>query len=159
MQNEVFKKNYYAIVLGILAKKDGIINAPIARKENSIIERCVHKDGSIAITKYRVIKEFNNMSLLDISLKTGRTHQIRVHLSYIGHPIIGDTLYGCSSDKITRQALHAYKVCLQHPITKKIMNFEAPMPGDMRYNSNINYLPLYACVYYVYAQLSESIKK
>lgn len=131
MRNNVFKKHYIAIVDGILDKKTGIINAPISRKENSIIERCVNKNGSYAITEYSVIRELNNMSLLYISLKTGRTHQIRVHMSYIGHPIIGDDLYGTRTTIINRQALHACKVSLIHPITKKHLNFESDVPKDI----------------------------
>lgn len=131
MKEHTFKKYYIAIVDGILDKKTGIINAPISRKENSIIERCVDKDGLYATTEYSVVREFNNMSLLYITLKTGRTHQIRVHMSYIDHPIIGDDLYGTSSNTISRQALHACKVCLNHPITKKYMNFETDLPKDI----------------------------
>ena len=131
MKNHTFKKSYIAIVNGILDKKHNIINAPIARKENSIIERCVIKDGDIAITEYYVIKEFDNMSLLYISLQTGRTHQIRVHMTHIGHPIIGDSLYGASSKLINRQALHSCKVRFVHPLTKKQMNIEADLPNDI----------------------------
>lgn len=131
MNNHTFEKNYIAIIEGILDKKQGTINAPIARKENSIIERCVNSTGDTAITKYQVIKEFSNMSLIYISLQTGRTHQIRVHMAYIGHPILGDTLYGNVSTLINRQALHAYNVKFIHPITKKIMNLEAELPTDI----------------------------
>lgn len=131
MKQHIFMKNYIAVVSGILNKKIGVIDAPIARKENSIIERCVRDDGDVSITDYYVIKEFNNMSLLYITLQTGRTHQIRVHMSHIGHPIIGDTLYGIQSDIINRQALHACKVRFIHPITKKHMNFEANLPDDI----------------------------
>lgn len=131
MKQHVFIKNYIAVVSGILDKKIGVIDAPIARKENSIIERCISANGDIAITEYYVMKEFNNMSLLYITLQTGRTHQIRVHMAHIGHPIIGDTLYGNKSNIINRQALHACKVRFIHPITKKYMNFEANLPDDI----------------------------
>ncbi len=131
MNNHTFKKNYIAIVQGILDKKHNVINAPIARKENSIIERCVREDGDIAITEYYVIKEFNNMSLLYISLQTGRTHQIRVHMKHIGHTIIGDSLYGTNSKLINRQALHSCKVSFIHPLTKEHMNIEANLPNDI----------------------------
>lgn len=131
MNNHTFKKNYIAVVNGILDEKHDLINAPIARKENSIIERCVKNDGDTAITEYYVIKEFNNMSLLHVSLQTGRTHQIRVHMQYIGHPIVGDGLYGTSSKLIDRQALHARKVSFSHPITKENMNIEANLPSDI----------------------------
>ena len=89
MKSKIFKKEYLAILNGILENKTGIINAPIAREENSIIKRCVRKDGDISITHYEVVKILeNNMCLVKFILETGRTHQIRVHSSYIGHPII-----------------------------------------------------------------------
>lgn len=131
MRNNEFKKNYIAVVNGILKEKTGTINAPIARKENSIIERCVKDDGDKAITHYSVMKEFSNMSLLSIILQTGRTHQIRVHMSHIGHPIVGDSLYGSTSNHISRQALHAYNVKFIHPITKKNMDITADIPNDI----------------------------
>lgn len=131
MSNHTFKKNYIAVVNGILNIKHNVIDAPISRKENSIIERCISEDGDPSITEYYVIKEFNNMSLLYLTLLTGRTHQIRVHMSYVGHPIIGDSLYGSSSELINRQALHACKVIFVHPVTKEIMNIEADIPKDI----------------------------
>ena len=135
MQNKEFKKEYIAICEGHLENKSGTINVPIARKENSIIERCINPDGDIAITHYKVIKEFIKndikMSELLINLETGRTHQIRVHLSYIGHPIVGDTLYGKESLLISRQALHAYKVYFKHPITNENMEITAEIPKDI----------------------------
>lgn len=132
MKQNVFKKEYLAIVLGRLDNKKGTINLPIARKENSIIERCVSPNGQTAITDYEVIKEFNDYSLVKCILKTGRTHQIRVHMASISHPILGDTLYGNSSNLIDRQALHSYKVSFIHPVTKKRMEFIADIPEDMK---------------------------
>ncbi len=139
MNNKTFKKDYIALVDGILNKKTDLIDAPISRKENSIIERCVNKNGDNAITNYFVIKEFNDTSLVHISLQTGRTHQIRVHMSYIGHPITGDTLYGKKSSYINRQALHACKVCFIHPLTKQKMNLEADLPTDIKNFLSHNY--------------------
>lgn len=131
MKSNVFKKYYIAIVNGILNKKAGIIDVPIARKENSIIERCVDNNGSYAITEYSVIKEMDNISLIYLYLQTGRTHQIRVHTAYIGHPIVGDSLYGTKSVLINRQALHACKVSFIHPISKEQVSFESDFPKDM----------------------------
>lgn len=135
MQNKQFKKEYIAICEGIFDKKQDTINAPIARKIDSIIERCVSPNGDVAITHYSVLKEFckNNETFSEVlvNLETGRTHQIRVHMAYIGHPIVGDSLYGNESDLITRQALHAYKVEFIHPITNKKMEIQSVIPKDM----------------------------
>lgn len=132
MKTNEFKKEYLAIAKGILESKSGTLNFPIARKEGSIIERTVSSDGDSAITHYDVVKEFNNLSLVHIVLETGRTHQIRVHFSYIGHPILGDTLYGSPSELINRQALHSYKLTFIHPVTKKVVSLEAPLPNDIK---------------------------
>lgn len=131
MKTKELKKEYLAIAKGILESKSGTLNFPIARKEGSIIERTVSSDGDSAITHYDVVKEFNNLSLVHIVLETGRTHQIRVHFSYIGHPILGDTLYGSPSKLINRQALHSYKLTFIHPITKKVLSLEVPLPNDI----------------------------
>lgn len=131
MQNNTFSKEYLAILEGILEEKQGTINAPIARKKDSIIERCIDESGDPSITHYKVIKEFNNLSLVNFELETGRTHQIRVHSSYVGHPILGDDLYGNKSSLIYRQALHSYKISFIHPKTRKKMFFEIDLPKDM----------------------------
>lgn len=132
MKTNEFKKEYLAIAKGILESKSGTLNFPIARKEGSIIERTVSSDGDSAITHYDVVKEFNNLSLVHIVLETGRTHQIRVHFSHIGHPILGDTLYGSPSELINRQALHSYKLTFIHPVTKKELILESSLPNDIK---------------------------
>lgn len=131
MKSNVFKKEYIAICSGVFDDKNGIINEPIARKSGSIIERCVDSSGDTAITHYEVLDNNCGVSILKLLLETGRTHQIRVHLSYIGHPIIGDTLYGSSSELIDRQALHSYRIEFIHPISKKSMSITAPLFEDM----------------------------
>lgn len=131
MKTNDFKKEYIAIVDGILDKYKQIVDAPIARKDDSIIERCVSANGDLAITIIELIKTFENYSLIKCTLETGRTHQIRVHTAHIGHPIIGDDLYGKKSEKINRQALHAYKVNFIHPINKNIIKIEAKMTKDI----------------------------
>ena len=133
MANKTFKKEYLCIVNGIFDKKTGIINLPIARKSGSIIERCVDRNGQDAVTYYEVIEEFGNYSLVKCLLETGRTHQIRVHMSYIGHPLLGDTLYGYPSKLINRQALHSYIIEFVHPISKKVMKFTCDLPEDMKF--------------------------
>ena len=132
MNKKIFGKEYIAVCEGIFEKRSGTINEPISRKENSIIERCVSQSGDASITHYYVLKTNFDNSVVKLHLETGRTHQIRVHLSYIGHPIVGDTLYGKASKKITRQALHALKVSFIHPISKKEVFYIAPIPDDMK---------------------------
>ncbi len=135
MANNTFVKKYYAIVEKCFSPKEGTINLPITRKENSIIERCVNKNSlkekEQAITNYKTIKKLKDFSLVEFKLLTGRTHQIRVHSSYLGHPLLGDTLYGNKSDLINRQALHAYYIEFIHPITNKIIIIETKLPEDM----------------------------
>ena len=132
MKNNQFKKEYLAVCNGIFDKKSGTINLPIARKENSIIERCISKNGQTAITHFEVLKEFNNYSLVKCSLETGRTHQIRVHMSAIGHPLLGDSLYGSISDLINRQALHCFNLQFIHPVYNNDLNFWGDLPNDFK---------------------------
>lgn len=131
MKNHTFKKVYLCIVEGKLNKKIETIDLPIARKPGSIIERCVDSSGQSSQTIYEVMKEFKHYTLVRCILKTGRTHQIRVHFSHIGHPLLGDTLYGKSSTLISRQALHSYQISFIHPITKKEQCFTCSLPDDI----------------------------
>lgn len=131
MENTQFKKEYLALASGIFTNKKGTINLPIARKENSIIERCIDKNGQPSITHYEVLKEFDNYSLVKCTLETGRTHQIRVHMKNIGHPLLGDDLYNGPTNLISRQALHCYNLQFIHPITKQIISLNANLPDDL----------------------------
>ncbi len=135
MKSNIFKKEYIAIVEGVLKENKGEIIGNIARKENSILERCISDEGVYAKTNYEVLKTIESENLkatvVKLRLETGRTHQIRVHMKYIGHPLIGDFLYGQKSDLIERQALHSWKVEFIHPILKEKMYFEARVPRDM----------------------------
>jgi len=115
--------------------RSGIINEPIARKENSIIERCISPLGQNAITHYKVLKEFENYSMVECKLETGRTHQIRVHMAHISHPLLGDSLYNTTSDVrtlIDRQALHSYIMEFIHPVSKNKLILEADIPEDIK---------------------------
>lgn len=128
---KTIKREYLAIVEGE-TEDFGTIDAPIARKDSSTIERCINFEiGERAVTHYRKLDAKNGYTLLSLVLETGRTHQIRVHMSSIGHPLIGDFLYNPSSHELPRQALHSHKLELIHPVTKASMTFTAPLPQDM----------------------------
>ncbi|MGN1270130.1 MAG: RluA family pseudouridine synthase [Clostridia bacterium] len=131
MKSNNFVKKYIAVVEGHLDKKSGVINAPISRKRDSIIERQISENGDTAITHYTVLNSSSTFDVVECILETGRTHQIRVHFSHICHPLLGDTLYGNSSPFINRQALHAYKVEFIHPISKEKLEFTATIPNDI----------------------------
>lgn len=122
---------YEALVHGNLNKEEGTIQAPIARRSESLVEREVREDGQDAVTHFNVLRELKGASYVQLKLETGRTHQIRVHMSYIGHPLLGDDLYGGSKDWMDRQALHARYLSFPHPRTKKIMSFKSELPADM----------------------------
>jgi len=132
MKNQTFKKEYLAVLEGNLEEKKGTINKPIGRKEGSIIEREVSEDGAESITHFEVVENFKDACLVNFILETGRTHQIRVHSSSIGHPIIGDTLYGKTSELISRQALHACRVQFIHPITREKVSYSSNLPKDIQ---------------------------
>lgn len=126
-------REYLAIVRGRIGEESGMIDAPLARKGGSIIERVVDfEKGERAVTHYQVLKYENGHTLVRLRLQTGRTHQIRVHMKYIGHGLIGDYLYNPDMEYMTRQALHSHKLCFVHPMTWEPMEFVAPMPPDMQ---------------------------
>ncbi len=132
VKNRQFHREYYAIVRGHIEPTSGTIDAPIGRVNESIILRQVDfEKGESAITHYQVIDEKNGHSLVSIHLETGRTHQIRVHFKYIGHPLIGDYMYNPDMEYMQRQALHSHKISFNHPITGQPMEFVADLPEDM----------------------------
>ncbi|MBQ9227321.1 MAG: RluA family pseudouridine synthase [Eubacterium sp.] len=124
-------KDYYAVVAGMMTE-DGTVDLPIARCGDSIIKRRVDADGEPAVTHYEVLSHRDGNTLLRLRLATGRTHQIRVHLSYLGHPLLGDTLYGNDAARIARQALHCKDVYFTHPITGKAIHISCDFPQDMK---------------------------
>lgn len=133
MQKErTLKRTYIAAVHGTVSMDEGTIDAPIGLAEHSIIERTVRWDGQPACTHYRVLSRIADYSWVELELKTGRTHQIRVHMSYLGHPLLGDDLYGGTRERIARQALHARRLAFIHPRTRELMILEDPLPSDMR---------------------------
>ncbi|MCD4837732.1 RluA family pseudouridine synthase [Neobacillus sedimentimangrovi] len=124
-------RTYEALAAGWIVNDKGSIRASIGRKEDSIIEREVREDGQYACTHYQVINRFREYTHIELKLETGRTHQIRVHMSYIGHPLLGDDLYGGDTSFIKRQALHCKKIQFTHPFTREKLIFTAPLPEDM----------------------------
>ncbi|KYZ77588.1 hypothetical protein AXX12_01845 [Anaerosporomusa subterranea] len=131
MNKQRLRRRYLAIATGTPEVAEGIIDLPIARHPDSIIIRIVSSTGQDAITHYRVLQSFPTASLLQLELETGRTHQIRLHLSHIGHPLLGDDLYGGKTDLIARQALHSSFLELQHPITGAVISLSSPLPQDL----------------------------
>lgn len=128
--NEVVKK-YTAVIEGRLEKTHDFIEAPIARTCDSIIQRRVHESGKPALTEYWAKEVFDEHTLVDVQLHTGRTHQIRVHFSFIGHPLMGDTLYGGRENRlIQRQALHCREFSFYHPFRKERLTLTADYPED-----------------------------
>ncbi len=133
------EKVYYALVHGDISE-NGRIDAPIARERESIITRCVRADGQRAVTDYEVIRRTGDKTLLRIHLETGRTHQIRVHMAYIGHPLVGDGLYGASSttalspfpkgEGTQRHLLHCGELSFLHPITGERLHISAKLPTE-----------------------------
>jgi 23S rRNA pseudouridine1911/1915/1917 synthase len=123
LERRLIKRTYVALVHGILKNKSGTISAPIGRDRHHPTRRRVSKTGAKAVTHYRVLHTFpdEQTSLVELSLDTGRTHQIRVHMSYIGHPLVGDVLYG-GKDTFHRQALHAVKLSFLHPFTNEMIS-------------------------------------
>lgn len=126
------EREYLAIVRGSVRPSSGTIRAPLGRAGTSLIERKIDfEKGESAVTHYRVAAEANGHSLVSLTLETGRTHQIRVHMKYIGFPLIGDYLYNPDMEYISRQALHSFRMKFRHPITGRTMEFTAPLPDDM----------------------------
>ncbi|MGN9160255.1 RluA family pseudouridine synthase [Clostridium sulfidigenes] len=133
MEKNLIKKSYLAITHGNLENQEGTIDLPIGRPTDETIKRAVLEDGQRSITHYKIKESYKEGALVELVLETGRTHQIRVHLSYVGCPIYGEQLYSDFNDEelISRQALHAYALTLPHPRSGEILNFESTLPEDM----------------------------
>lgn len=124
-------REYLGLIDGMLTPTEGTIDAPIARALPSIILRCVSPNGKPARTHYQTEWTNRRHSLLHLRLETGRTHQIRVHLAHLGHPLLGDDLYGGSTDLIPRHTLHSAQLTLTHPHTGERLSVTSPLPNDM----------------------------
>ena len=131
MRNREIRRTYLAVTEGELPEK-GTIDLPIGRREGSAVERCIDENGAKAVTHFERLHFANGHSLAQIRLETGRTHQIRLHMRAIGHPLPADVLYNQNFTVIGRHALHSWKLAFPHPITKEILCFEQEMPEDMK---------------------------
>ena len=136
MQERDIHRQYFAIVAGHVESKKGVVDAPLGRDPKNPLKRAVINSGKYARTHYEIDQKYESpfkVSMLNCRLETGRTHQIRVHLAAIGHPVLGDELYGgrTSFNIENRLALHAQMLTFLHPKTKNLMNFESPLPAEL----------------------------
>lgn len=133
LHSSELRREYRAVAVGQVTPPCGVIDAPIGRADGSIIRRCVREDGLVSRTEYEVLQTTERFTLLRLRPETGRTHQLRVHMAYLGHPLAGDWLYG-TEDKnlIARPALHSYELWFTQPITGQELHFTAPIPQDMQ---------------------------
>lgn len=132
LHTNAFRRTYLAVCEGMPQMREGTIEAPLGPKPGSLMEQMVRPDGKFARTRYKVLGSHEGRALVELELDSGRTHQIRVHMAYLGHPLTGDFLYG-QEDRalIGRPALHSHRLELCHPVTGERMTFTAPLPQDM----------------------------
>ena len=130
-ENRTVEKTYLALVTGNLEREEAVIEAAIGRSPGDRQRMSVLENGREAITRYKVIRRYENFDLLEIRLLTGRTHQIRVHMASLGHPVAGDKIYGREIDHLDRQFLHSAILQFSHPATGKTVQYEASLPGDI----------------------------
>lgn len=130
IKNREVKKTYIALVRGVIEENEATINMPIARSTKDRKKMAVSRVGKNAITHFKVLKRYDKYTLLEVKIETGRTHQIRVHMSHIGYPIVGDEVYsnGKNPFGVKGQMLHSAKLIFTHPVTGKVLNLEAPLP-------------------------------
>lgn len=132
IQDRKVIKEYIAVVHGV--PKSGMISVPIGRSPSDRKKMKVLPAGRIAVTYYEVLETIGDYSIVKVRIETGRTHQIRVHLAYIGHPVVGDRVYGVGKEErlIDRQALHSFRLSFLHPVTQEMLEFLSPLPEDMK---------------------------
>ncbi|MGZ9585142.1 RluA family pseudouridine synthase [Paenibacillus marinisediminis] len=131
MREKRIRRTYTAFVHGRVMQMKGVIDAPIGKDRHRSGRRRVSPNGDRAVTHYEVLRAGDRYSLVQLELETGRTHQIRVHMSHIGHPLVGDELYGGETKLLQRQALHGVELCFPHPFSGQAIKVQAPMPPDM----------------------------
>lgn len=132
LHTNAFRRTYLAVCQGVPQPPEGIIEAPLGAKPGSLMEQMVRPDGKFARTRYKVLGDYGGRALVELELDTGRTHQIRVHMAHLGHPLTGDFLYGQEDrELIGRPALHSQRLELCHPVTGERLTFTAPLPQDM----------------------------
>ena len=133
LHSDNLRREYRAVAVGAVTPDHGVIDAPIGRADGSIIRRCVREDGLVSRTEYEVLQTTERFTLLRLRPETGRTHQLRVHMAYLGHPLVGDWLYGTENKNlIARPALHSYELWFTQPITGQELHFTASIPQDMQ---------------------------
>ena len=133
LHSDNLRREYRAVAVGAVTPDHGVIDAPIGRADGSIIRRCVREDGLVSRTEYEVLQTTERFTLLRLRPETGRTHQLRVHMAYLGHPLVGDWLYGTENKNlIARPALHSYELWFTQPITGQEFHFTATIPQDMQ---------------------------
>lgn len=133
LHSSELRREYRAVAVGQVTPPCGVIDAPIGRADGSFIRRCVREDGLVSRTEYEVLQTTEHFTLLRLRPETGRTHQLRVHMAYLGHPLAGDWLYGTENKNlIARPALHSYELWFTQPITGQELHFTAPIPQDMQ---------------------------
>lgn len=132
LHTAAFRREYLAVCRGAPSPAAGVVDAPLGPKPGSLVEQMVRPDGKPARTRYETLAVYGGRALLRLELDTGRTHQIRVHMAHIGHPLTGDFLYGTEDHSlISRPALHSARLSLRHPVTGEPMAWEQPLPEDM----------------------------
>ena len=132
LHTAAFRREYLAVCLGAPEPPAGVVDEPLGPRPGSLVEQMVRPDGKRARTRYETLEVRGELALLRLELDTGRTHQIRVHMAHLGHPLAGDFLYGTEDrELIPRPALHSHRLTLRHPITGAELTFAAPMPDDM----------------------------
>ncbi|MDO4484568.1 MAG: RluA family pseudouridine synthase [Clostridia bacterium] len=133
LQERTVEKHYLALVEGTFREKSGFVDQPIARDKNDRKKMAIHPDGRPSQTEWTVLAEGRGCSLMDVHILTGRTHQIRVHMRHLGHPVCGDPIYGHPKGvKVPRLMLHAHTLTFTHPVTGQRMTFTAPVPEEFR---------------------------